>query len=87
MWPPPREIPWLAGHLRELREAVRLGETRHSRGVDGRASTQELFFRWALVSGSATRAALWKLAARTGEGPLTEEMFEADMEGKGEGEF
>jgi hypothetical protein len=52
-------------------------EKPHPRRVQARASTQELLFRWATVSGAATREAFWKFAARAAEGPVTEEMFEA----------
>jgi hypothetical protein len=58
-------------------DAMRVGESRHPRRAEARASTQELFVRWALVSGDTTRAALWKLASRAAEGPVTEEMFES----------
>lgn len=64
-----------ASELFEL-DALRAAETPHRRRVEARASTQELFVRWALVSGEATRAALWKFAARAAEGPVSEEMFE-----------
>lgn len=60
-------------------DALRTAETRHVRRMEARASTQELFFRWALVSGGQMREALWKLAARSGDGPVTEEMFEAEF--------
>ena len=60
-------------------DALRMTETRHARRVEARASTQELFFRWALVTGAPTREALWKLATRAGDGPVTEELFEAEF--------
>ncbi|MEO5959582.1 MAG: hypothetical protein ABIZ49_02130, partial [Opitutaceae bacterium] len=60
-------------------EAVRTVENRHPRHLESRASTQELFVRWAIMAGGATREALWKFAARAAEGPVTEEMFEADF--------
>src|SRR5690606_6633834 len=40
-------------------EGSRPAETRHPRHRDARASTQELFVRWAIVSGEETREALW----------------------------
>ena len=55
----------------------RLTESPHPRRVQTRAAQQELFFRWALVSGEVTRDAFWKFAARAAAGPVTEEMFEA----------
>ncbi|MDP3073682.1 MAG: hypothetical protein Q8N18_25585 [Opitutaceae bacterium] len=58
-------------------EAVRAVENRHPRRAAARRATQELFFRWAIVTGGATREALWKFAARAAEGPVTEEFFEA----------
>ena len=58
-------------------EASRATESRHMRRVEARASTQELFVRWAIVSGGSTREALWKFAARAAEAPVTEELFEA----------
>jgi hypothetical protein len=36
-----------------------------------------LFVRWALENGPATREALWQLAARAAEQPVTEPMFES----------
>ncbi len=59
--------------------ALRAVESRHPRRVETRASTQELFVRWAITSGDATREALWRFAARAAEGPVTEELFEADF--------
>ncbi|MDO8543325.1 MAG: hypothetical protein Q7S40_23045 [Opitutaceae bacterium] len=58
-------------------DALRAAENRHPRRAATRASEQDLFFRWALVSGGRTREALWKLAARAAEGPVTGEVFEA----------
>jgi hypothetical protein len=58
-------------------DTLRAVETRHPVRVQTRAATQELFFRWAIVSGDPMREALWKFAARGAEGPLTEELFEA----------
>lgn len=58
-------------------EPVRAAENQQPRHLAIRASTQELFVRWAIVSGAATRAALWSFAARAAERPVTEEMFEA----------
>ena len=58
-------------------EDARAGQNRHPRRAEVRASTQELFVRWALLSGNATREALWKFAARAAEGPVTEEFFES----------
>ncbi len=52
-------------------------ERRHPEHVAVRAGTEELFARWALGSGGATRAAFWRLAARAAEKPVTEETFEA----------
>jgi hypothetical protein len=59
--------------------ATRGGESRHPRRIESKASTQELFFRWAVVSGGKMREALWKFAARAAEVPITEEIFEADF--------
>ncbi|MBL9200588.1 MAG: hypothetical protein JNL39_08780 [Opitutaceae bacterium] len=56
--------------------AARAGENRHPRHLEARHATQEIFFRWAAVSGPATRAAFWKVAALSAEGPVTEEAFE-----------
>ena len=58
---------------------VRAAENRHARRVEARASTQELFVRWAIVSGGPMREAFWKFAARAAEGPVTEELFEASF--------
>lgn len=52
-------------------------ESRHRRRVETRASTQELFVRWAITAGEPTREALWTFVARAAEGPVTEEAFEA----------
>jgi hypothetical protein len=60
-------------------EALRAVENRHGRHVETRASEQELFFRWAMVSGSGTREALWNFARRAAEGPVNEEIFEASF--------
>lgn len=60
-------------------DAARRAESRHPRRVATRASTQELFVRWAIVSGSPTREALWAFAARAAEGPVTEQMFAASF--------
>lgn len=60
-------------------DAARRSEGRHPRRVATRASTQELFVRWALVSGSPTREALWSFAARAAEGPVTEQMFASNF--------
>lgn len=57
-------------------EPARHAENQHRRRMETRASTQELFFRWAIVSGPSTREALWKFV-RAVNGPVTEEMFEA----------
>jgi len=59
--------------------ALRGVESRHRRRVETRASTQELFVRWAITSSATTREALWRFAARAAEGPVTEELFEADF--------
>lgn len=56
---------------------LRTAADRHPRRVAVRAATEELFVRWALVSGPQTRAALWKLAAAAAEAPLTDELFES----------
>lgn len=56
---------------------ARTGEKEHPRHVEMRAATQELFVRWAIVSGGAMRDALWLLARRAAEAPVTEEMFES----------
>jgi hypothetical protein len=58
-------------------ETARVAENHHPRRLETRACEQELFFRWALTSGGATRDAFWKLAARAADGPVTEETFEA----------
>lgn len=58
-------------------DAARAVENPHPRRRAIRASQQELFARWALVSGGAMREAFWKLAARAAEGPVTEALFEA----------
>lgn len=58
-------------------EALRAVETRYPRRVAVRASTQELFVRWAWVSGGPVKEAFWKLAAMSAEAPITEERFEA----------
>jgi hypothetical protein len=58
-------------------DALRSSENRHARRVETRSSTQELFFRWAIVGGGATRDAFWKFVARAAEGPVTERDFEA----------
>jgi hypothetical protein len=42
-----------------------------------REGTEELFVRWALLGGRATREAFWKFVSRSAEAPVTEEMFEA----------
>ncbi len=60
-------------------EAARAMESRHPRHAEIRASTQELFVRWAIVSGGATRDALWKFVARAAEGPINEAVFEANF--------
>ncbi len=60
-------------------DAARRAEIRHPRRAATRASTQELFVRWAIVSGSPTREALWSFAARAAEGPVTEEIFAASF--------
>lgn len=65
-----------AGELFAI-DPVRAAEYRHPRRVETRAAQQELFFRWAMVTGGATREAFWKFAARAAEAPVTEEMFEA----------
>jgi len=65
-----------AGELFAI-DPVRTAEYRHPRRVETRAAQQELFFRWAMVTGGATRAAFWTFAARAAEEPVTEEMFEA----------
>jgi hypothetical protein len=58
-------------------EGARAAESRHPRRGQTRASTQELFVRWAILSGGPTREAFWRFAARAAEGPVTEEMFES----------
>ena len=58
-------------------EPSRLLQNQHPRRLQTRAAQQELFIRWALTSGEATRDALWKFAARAAAHPVTEEMFEA----------
>jgi hypothetical protein len=49
----------------------------YPRRIEARAGTRELFVRWGLTSGPATRAAFWKFAARAAERPVTEEVFES----------
>ena len=61
----------------ELFAAAGGGAKPHLRRVQARSSTQELFVRWAVVSGRPTRDALWKFAARAADNPITEEMFES----------
>lgn len=56
--------------------AAHAGESRHPRRRATRLAQQELFFRWALTT-PATREAYWKLATRSAEGPVTEELFES----------
>lgn len=58
-------------------DAVRAVENRHPRRVAARISGQDLFIRWAIVSGEPTREALWRFAARAAEEPVDEELFEA----------
>ncbi len=58
-------------------DATLAAEKQHPRRAATRESEQELFVRWAIVSGAPMRAALWKFAARATEEPVTEEMFEA----------
>ncbi|MBI4622387.1 MAG: hypothetical protein HY736_04080 [Verrucomicrobia bacterium] len=60
-------------------DALRAVENQHPRRLETRASEQELFFRWAFVTGGPTREALWKFAVRAAEGPVTEEIFEASF--------
>lgn len=72
---PNRPRALLPAHELFAGEAVRATENQHPRRVDTRASQQELFLRWAIVSGGATRAALWTLAARAAAEEVTEEMF------------
>ncbi len=58
-------------------DLARAKENQNPRRLQTRAAEQELFVRWALASGEATHAALWRFAARAAEGPVTEESFEA----------
>lgn len=58
-------------------DAARTRDARHARRAEARNATQELFCRWALVSGPATREAFWKFVARSAEEPMSEELFEA----------
>jgi hypothetical protein len=60
-------------------EAARVVETAYPQRADVRAATQELFFRWAVLSGSATRDALRRFATRAAVEPVTEEMFVAEF--------
>ncbi|MBI5770486.1 MAG: hypothetical protein HZA93_22100 [Verrucomicrobia bacterium] len=87
-WLDPRESDELAGdraHPRALLpagellapEAVRVRENQHARRQQIRAAQQELFFRWAVAAGGATRDAFWKFAARAAEAPADEAMFES----------
>jgi hypothetical protein len=57
-------------------DVVRAAESRHSRRVETRAATQELFFRWATIGNPTTRKAYWTLAQRAADAPLTESVFE-----------
>jgi hypothetical protein len=57
--------------------ALRTKESRYPGHTAARASTQELFVRWAILTGGPTCEALWKFAAQAAERPVTEEMFEA----------
>lgn len=78
-WDPTRPRALLPANELFAPEPVRATENRHGRHVAARFSTQELFIRWAIVSGEATRAALWRFAHRAIAGPVTEEMFEAEF--------
>ncbi len=60
-------------------DAARALENRHPRRRATRASTEELFVRWAIVSGGEIREAFWKFAARAAAGPVTEDDFEASF--------
>ncbi|MGH7946221.1 MAG: tetratricopeptide repeat protein, partial [Opitutaceae bacterium] len=60
-------------------DALRAAESQHPRRVATRASEQELFFRWAIVSGGPMREALWKFAAHAARSPVTEEIFETNF--------
>ena len=55
----------------------RLLQNQQPRRLQIRAAQEELFVRWAILSGDATRSALWKFVACAAESPVTEEMFEA----------
>lgn len=88
VWLNPRDSDALAGDAarpRALLPACELfgpaagAENEHPRRRAVRTSTQELFFRWATVSSDAMREAFWRFARRAAEGPVTEEMFEADF--------
>lgn len=57
-------------------EPAVLRESRHVRRVEARAATQELFVRWALLSGAATRAAFWKLAEQATASAIDDAVFE-----------
>lgn len=57
-------------------DLARASESRHARRVETRASTQELFVRWAILSGGTTRETFWRFAARAAEVSVTEELFE-----------
>ena len=74
---PARPRALLPAHELFASEARRAVENQHPRRRQTRASEQELFCRWAIASGVATRAALWTFAARAAEEPVNEEMFEA----------
>jgi len=58
-------------------DAARAAENPPPRRRAIRASEQELFARWALVSGGPMRGAFWRFAASAAEDPVTEAMFEA----------
>ncbi len=58
-------------------DGARAAESRLIARVQARSATQELFVRWALVSGGPVRDAFWRFVARAATGPVVEEDFEA----------
>jgi hypothetical protein len=63
----------------DLFAAAGAGAGEHPRRAETRASTQELFVRWAIVSGEPMRERLWSFAMRAAAEPVTGELFEASF--------
>lgn len=76
MWDEARPRALLPANELFASASIRARENRHPRHAASRASTQELFFRWAMVTGGATRNAYWKFVRLAADGAVTEEMFE-----------